>query len=633
MKYRPEIDGLRALAVLPVIFFHAGFSWFSGGYVGVDIFFVISGYLITTIIINEMDGSRFYLLNFYERRARRILPALFFVMLVATPLAIYSLTPYGLKEFGQSLISTSTFSSNILFFLKSGYFETSAELKPLIHTWSLAVEEQYYILFPLLLMITKAWNRKLMFFFLCLMFLASLSLAHWATVYSQDPQVISASFFLLPTRGWELLLGVAAAFYIQAGNTIQSSFLKQFAGIAGLFLIIFSISAFDKYTPFPSLFTLAPTLGALLLILGATQGTWAYKILSSRSIVFLGLISYSTYLWHQPIFAFSRQIMLGELSEITLLLLSFFSIGMGYLSWKWIEQPFRDKKRFSQISIFILSGSFMIFISAVGFGIHKTNGLEDELTEIYLSMGAPLLLDVTKERLLLNEVNNLQEKNPPTQRFSCAQNCQKLLVLGDSLGQDTFRSLVAAAKKPTEVRYIYIDDMCLFKIKTRADLENSNQCHTSKIINSLLENADSIILASKWEPATLIGTSQFIELLKQNYNSKIFVVGSIVFSSLESTSIKLYRNGYEQSDLAKIVYETQRWDLTEASNHLRGLIGLKKDIYWIEKSDFFCSHDKRECNLFDSSGNPKIWDHVHLTTRSYALFGQYLYDHLYENEA
>ena len=154
MKYRAEIDGLRALAVLPVILFHAGFGWFNGGFVGVDVFFVISGYLITTIIISEMAEGKFSIVNFYERRARRILPALFFVMLACIPFAWMWLTPTDLKDFGQSLVAVSTFSSNILFWFESGYFDTAAELKPLLHTWSLAVEEQYYILFPIFLMLT-----------------------------------------------------------------------------------------------------------------------------------------------------------------------------------------------------------------------------------------------------------------------------------------------------------------------------------------------------------------------------------------------------------------------------------------------------------------------------------------------
>ena len=193
MNYRAEIDGLRALAVLPVIFFHAGFEWFNGGYIGVDVFFVISGYLITTIIISEMSEERFSIVNFYDRRARRILPALFFVMAMCIPFAWFWLTPNDLKDFGQSLVAVSIFSSNILFWLESGYFDTASELKPLLHTWSLAVEEQYYILFPLFLMIMWRLRINWILIFLFIAFLTSLGFAQWAAYNSP-----SAGFYILP---------------------------------------------------------------------------------------------------------------------------------------------------------------------------------------------------------------------------------------------------------------------------------------------------------------------------------------------------------------------------------------------------------------------------------------------------
>ena len=214
MKYRPEIDGLRAVAVLPVILFHAGFELFSGGFIGVDIFFVVSGYLITTIIISEMDDGSFSIVNFYERRARRILPALFFVMAACLPPALFWMVASDLKSFGQSLFAVSTFSSNILFWSESGYFDTAAELKPLLHTWSLAVEEQYYIIFPIFLMLTWRFGIRWILVVLSLVFILSLGVAHWGAVYAAHPKILSGTFFLLPTRGWELLVGVFAAFYL-----------------------------------------------------------------------------------------------------------------------------------------------------------------------------------------------------------------------------------------------------------------------------------------------------------------------------------------------------------------------------------------------------------------------------------
>jgi peptidoglycan/LPS O-acetylase OafA/YrhL len=196
MHYRREIDGLRTLAVLPVILFHAGFSFFSGGFTGVDIFFVISGFLITSIILEELSVGTFSIVNFYERRARRILPALFLMMAACLPFAWTWLQAGDSKEFSQSLIGVSSFSSNFLFWHLSGYFDTSAELKPLLHTWSLAVEEQYYVLFPVFLSLIWRWGRSVAFGSLCLLALLSLAAAQWGSVHMP-----SASFFLLPTLG------------------------------------------------------------------------------------------------------------------------------------------------------------------------------------------------------------------------------------------------------------------------------------------------------------------------------------------------------------------------------------------------------------------------------------------------
>jgi peptidoglycan/LPS O-acetylase OafA/YrhL len=208
MNYRKEIDGLRALAVIPVILFHAGFTTFSGGFVGVDVFFVISGFLITSIILKEIEAGTFSILNFYERRARRILPELFLVMLVCLPFAWLWLLPDDIRDFSKSVVKLTEFISNIYFYKQTGYFDTANELKPLLHTWSLAVEEQYYLFFPLLLLITWRFGKLFVFVTLTLILLSSLFYAQYI-VYSEP----SAAFYLLPSRFWELLVGALVAFY------------------------------------------------------------------------------------------------------------------------------------------------------------------------------------------------------------------------------------------------------------------------------------------------------------------------------------------------------------------------------------------------------------------------------------
>jgi len=375
MNYRREIDGLRALAVLPVILFHAGFQTFSGGFVGVDVFFVISGYLITTIILTEKQAGTFTLINFYERRARRILPALFTVMLVCLPFAWIWLLPQDMKNFSDSLVAVSGFASNILFWRTSGYFEPAAELKPLLHTWSLAVEEQYYVFFPLFLMLTWHLGRRWILVLLTLVAAASLAAAQWGSVANPD-----ANFYLLPTRDWELLIGAFDAFYFASGDRPHiSDTAGQFGSITGLAMLAYATFAFDKQTPFPSLYTLVPTIGAALIILFATQRTWVGQLLGNKFFVGIGLISYSAYLWHQPLFAFARQSSIFEPNQLLFGMLSAASIVLAYFSWKYIENPFRNKRQFSRRQIFLFGAMGSAFF--IGFGLigHFNKGFENRI--------------------------------------------------------------------------------------------------------------------------------------------------------------------------------------------------------------------------------------------------------------
>ncbi len=355
MKYRAEIDGLRALAVAPVILFHAGFEMFSGGFVGVDVFFVISGYLITTILIEDIENDRFSLLNFYERRARRILPALLFVMFLCIPFAWMWMLPSQMKSFSQSLAAVSLFASNIQFWRESGYFEAAAEEKPLLHTWSLAVEEQYYVLFPIFLFLAWRYGKSRVFWMIVVMASISFLLSEWGW-----RNMASANFYLAPTRAWELFAGSIAAFIVQKQGVKKNDFLA----LLGLAAIIFSIFAYDKSTPFPSVYALAPVLGVVLLVLYAEKETLVARLLSTKGFVGVGLISYSAYLWHQPLFAFAR-IRFEHPSVLAMLALCIVSISLACFSWRYIEKPFRNSARFSKKRIFQLSSlgitTFLVF--------------------------------------------------------------------------------------------------------------------------------------------------------------------------------------------------------------------------------------------------------------------------------
>ena len=373
MNYRREIDGLRALAVIPVILFHAGFEAFSGGFVGVDVFFVISGYLITTIILSELEQDKFSIINFYERRARRILPALFLVMLVSTPFAWLWLVPREMKDFSESLFAVSLFLSNHLFLSEKGYFDTAAELKPLLHTWSLAVEEQYYLLFPPLLMILWRFGKRRMLTTLVLAFLASLALAQWASI--TEP---SAAFYLLPTRGWELLLGAFIAMYLAKADRYEfGKTVSEVGAWSGIGLILYAVLAFSKTTPVPGLYSLIPTVGTLLIVLFATQQTSAGRFMGNIVFVSIGLVSYSAYLWHQPLFAFAKHSKIIE-SDLAYLGLSCITILLGYISWRYVETPFRQRERVTRRQVFAFSATGLIFFSIIGVVGHVKNGFPKE---------------------------------------------------------------------------------------------------------------------------------------------------------------------------------------------------------------------------------------------------------------
>ena len=347
LTYRPEIDGLRAIAVVAVILYHAqitifGHQPFKGGFIGVDIFFVISGYLITSIILKELvtTGS-FSFKHFYERRVRRILPALLFVMLVSLPFAWMYLLPSSFVDFSKSILYSIGFSSNFYFhYSGQEYGAESGLLKPFLHTWSLSVEEQYYILFPLVLLITFKYFRKYLIHILILGFVISLGLADWSSrSYS------SASFYFLHTRMWELLAGsIMAYFEITLGHRSKNKTLNIILPTIGLILIGHSILFFNDKMYHPSFFTLSPIIGVCLIIWFSDKNEFITKTLSTKLFVGIGLISYSLYLWHYPVFAFlissSFSVEDNNIKFIFLIMILILSIA----TYIFIESPVRLKK-------------------------------------------------------------------------------------------------------------------------------------------------------------------------------------------------------------------------------------------------------------------------------------------------
>jgi peptidoglycan/LPS O-acetylase OafA/YrhL len=378
IEYRPEIDGLRALAVVPVLLYHAQLGA-SGGFVGVDVFFVISGFLIPSMLLKRMEAAPLDLLEFWERRIRRIFPTLAVMTLITLVVSWFLLLPADYKELGESVCAQTLLSSNVFFWRHTNYFEGAANLKPLVHTWSLAIEEQFYLLYPLILLGVAKLRQPLgtlIFLFLCVV-----SFAVSVDGVAHHPQ---ATFYLLPSRFWELGLGAIVA---ALPRSIRfQTWMGQLASGIGLAMIFYAIFFYEASTPFPGIAALLPCSGAALFIQSNRQQlTYAGKFLSYRPIVFIGLISYSLYLWHWPVLVFANYWALEPLRFSTRIALLFLCFFLSVASWKFVEIPCRRKRIVrSRTALFLLASATASVLFLIGIGISRFDGVGSRLPEAVL---------------------------------------------------------------------------------------------------------------------------------------------------------------------------------------------------------------------------------------------------------
>jgi peptidoglycan/LPS O-acetylase OafA/YrhL len=364
--YRRDIDGLRAVAILPVLFFHSGLSLFSGGYVGVDVFFVISGYLIAGIIAREVDGGQFSIIRFYERRARRIMPALMAMIAAVLIAASYFYLPGDFEKVPKSALLATLFLSNVGFFLQTGYFAGGSETLPLLHTWSLAVEEQFYIGFPVLLILiarfVPGWRTAI---------IAAIALLSFMIAVATQNGTSGFAFYLLPPRAWELFVGAVLA--TATMPKLSNPLARETVSLAGFGAIAFAALTYSNATVFPGVTALLPVMGTAALLYSA-PGTMVGRLLETRAFVGVGLISYSLYLWHWPIIVFTEysteQSLAGGMSIAVMVA----SVAAAYLSWRFVERPFRQSSRFDRKAIFKGTGLAMGAACAVSACLMALNG-------------------------------------------------------------------------------------------------------------------------------------------------------------------------------------------------------------------------------------------------------------------
>ena len=385
LKYRADIDGLRAFAVLPVVLFHAGTPFMKGGYIGVDIFFTISGFLITSILLREFENGSFSLTRFYERRARRIIPALMFVGLVTALLGGVVLLPAALVDLAESFVATALFVSNVYFWTSLDYFAPNAELSPMLHTWSLAVEEQFYIFFPLILWAIIRFNAR-RHLFLIILGMTIISFLVAAVVVFKDS---SLAFYQTPLRAWELGVGALLATAPQMRDIPKH--LAEGTAALGLLSITLPVFFYTADTRFPGIAALPPVLGAGALIwAGSYRQTAVSRLLAWSPLVWVGLISYSLYLWHWPLMALMRannaSIHLSSWEAFTCVLASF---GLAWVSYQYVEKPFRSRaRRLSPSRTLLVSGASLASFILLGAMLIETRGFPSRFSKPVLFAAA-----------------------------------------------------------------------------------------------------------------------------------------------------------------------------------------------------------------------------------------------------
>lgn len=572
MEYRREIDGLRAIAVLPVMLYHAGLHAFSGGFVGVDIFFVISGYLITSIVLAELQGSRFTLLKFYERRARRILPALFLVMGVSSIISPALLLPDELKNFGQSLVAATLSSNNCLLAITSGYWNLASEFKPLLHTWSLGVEEQYYIIFPLLLILGWRFFRPRIGAILIAAGLISFSAACYGVVWKPD-----LAFFLLPTRAWEIIVGCLTALYLgKLRGYIRAARARQAFGALGITLILASFLFFDRNNPSPGLSMLMPVLGAALVIIFATEETMAGRLLGSRVLVALGLISYSAYLWHQPLFSFARVYSLDAPGVHIMLLLALLSIALAYLTYRFVEVPFRKREGLGRVSIWYSACICSALFISFGFYLHKSYGLAHRMFDMNVVSVADIDKAIYNQRVFTMKKDEFARDGGI-----------KILVVGNSFARD-FVNMTTETFDLSNAEIVYRDDF-----------DESISLPRSDVASLLYGSADIIVFASGGYQTAYI--SENIEYA-ENAGKHVYYIGTKHF-------------GYNLNWLVRIPFELRPnqfnpllAEVMDAENLLVGLVPSENYISLLSP----IVRDGR-VPITDSKGQLISVDRTHLT--------------------
>jgi peptidoglycan/LPS O-acetylase OafA/YrhL len=641
MLYRADIDGLRALAVLSVLFFHLGFSGFGGGYVGVDVFFVISGFLITRLIRAEVQSAdSFSFSNFYMRRARRLAPALFFTFAVCFACAVVLFSPSDLQRFSGALVYAVVSLSNFYFWTESGYFDTAATVKPLLHTWSLSVEEQFYLVWPatlvFLLMKTPRYTVPVV---LVLAGLFSLglnldfyggnsgivqaiapSISSW---FSDGPATI---YYLAPFRVFEFAIGASLVFL--GGREPTSRIVAEMLSVLGLALIFFAVLFYSEATPFPTIYALLPCLGTALLIYFAGTSKYCKHVLSNRWVVRLGLISYSLYLIHWPIIVFYTYYTKAGLSTGERWLIVVVSIVAADMMFRWVEKPFRHNSsatnKLSSSGFGFVCAMLALVICVVAASAWANKGWTWRFGQ---SAAVQAFGDV---KALERERSDYLGRYL-SERIYQSENKRKILVVGDSLSDDLLIGLVQNLGDDYEVQRESYKHFC-YKIFLEKSVPDSQLC--ADILAGLesstnLPVADEVYITFNMIPPHSWAREfvPLIEYVKQRTKpeARIVLLGRRPkFPDFHSIAISMLSQDQSVDQVEQRAREITE-DLADLDRQMKAA-AEELGIEFISSFDIICSSNR--CKFFADDGSLLFWDMHHFTVQGAAWFESQLVDGL-----
>lgn len=645
-NYINSITGLRGVAILAVLFYHSKYSWFQNGFFGVDVFFVISGFLISRLILKKFGEDNFSFRLFYLKRIRRLFPALFFLILFSYFIVYFYFLPEDIENFQNSVIYTIFFISNIFFWKDTNYFSNETSLKPLSHTWSLGIEEQFYIIFPFLIyLLVKNFKKNLKFILIAIaiasfFYSASEKFYHIPIDCFTEDCIRITNFYWLHSRLWEFLIGVTI-------NLFDFKFFKKdILNIAGGFLIIISFSGFFKLFNHPGYVTLLPVFGTFLVIVNAHEKNFINKFLESKFIVFIGKISYSLYLFHFPIFAFSNyyyfEVIILKSYNIIFFVLIIISIFISFLMWKYIEEPIRRNQFLNNKNLLLLV--LTLSISLIFVSLLEVDGISKKYIPQNIVAEFPVSSDQIDEMdICLMET---EEKNLDIQY--CLRNYDdkknNFLIIGDSLSQNIFWGLENNVSSDFTLSYLGVTGCMPFVTNFNFDTGNYGveKCkkHYSKVKKVITSfDFQKIIIVYNHLEFQKLNTffnskvdlfELFFDEVKNFDNSKILIVGQPINwkDSLPRMTLKNFR--FSKTEFSQLNGRFLKKEIFNIDDKMKNLTNIY-DVEYISILDEYCEDNK--CKVYTLE-NSNLYltsiDSIHLTKHSALKIGKLILDSLYE---